>query len=178
MRYHLAYSRAISAIAAACTHKDIRDNPGISVKLSALHPRYEVAQRARVMDELVPRLRSLALLAKSANMGLNIDAEEADRLSLSIDVIDTVLSEPALAGWDGFGVVVQAYGKRAGATLDHLNDLATRLDRKIMVRLVKGAYGTPRSRPRRCLASTASRSSPRNPPPTFPISPTRASSCR
>lgn len=140
MRYHLAYSRAISAIAAACTHDDIRDNPGISVKLSALHPRYEVAQRARVMDELVPRLRSLALLAKSANMGLNIDAEEADRLSLSIDVIETVLSEPALAGWDGFGIVVQAYGKRAGATLDHLNDLASRLDRKIMVRLVKGAY--------------------------------------
>ena len=140
MRYHLAYSRAITAIAAACTHTDIRDNPGISVKLSALHPRYEVAQRTRVMDELVPRLRSLALLAKSANMGLNIDAEEADRLSLSIDVIETVLSEPALAGWDGFGIVVQAYGKRAGVTLDYLHDLATRLDRKIMIRLVKGAY--------------------------------------
>ena len=140
MRYHLSYSRAITAIAAACTHDDIRDNPGISVKLSALHPRYEVAQRARVMDELVPRLRSLALLAKSANMGLNIDAEEADRLSLSIDVIETVLAEPALAGWDGFGIVVQAYGKRAGATLDYLHALATRLDRKIMVRLVKGAY--------------------------------------
>src|SRR6056297_458668 len=140
MRYHLAYSRAISAIAAACTHADIRNNPGISVKLSALHPRYEVAQRARVMDELVPRLRSLALLAKSANMGLNIDAEEADRLSLSIDVIETVLSEPALEGWDGFGIAVQAYGKRAGVTLDYLNDLATRLDRRIMVRLVKGAY--------------------------------------
>ncbi|MBR9842350.1 MAG: bifunctional proline dehydrogenase/L-glutamate gamma-semialdehyde dehydrogenase PutA [Rhodobacteraceae bacterium] len=140
MRYHLAYSRAITAIAAACTHDDIRNNPGISVKLSALHPRYEVAQRARVMDELVPRLRSLALLAKSANMGLNIDAEEADRLSLSIDVIETVLSEPALVGWDGFGVVVQAYGKRAGVTLDYLHALATRLDRKIMVRLVKGAY--------------------------------------
>ncbi|SHH53184.1 bifunctional proline dehydrogenase/L-glutamate gamma-semialdehyde dehydrogenase PutA [Cognatishimia maritima] len=140
MRYHLSYSRAITAIAAACTHDDIRKNPGISVKLSALHPRYEVTQRARVMDELVPRLRSLALLAKSARMGLNIDAEEADRLSISMDVIETVLSEPALEGWDGFGVVVQAYGKRAGATLDYLYDLATRLDRKIMVRLVKGAY--------------------------------------
>lgn len=140
MRYHLSYSRAITAIAAACTHDDIRQNPGISVKLSALHPRYEVTQRDRVMEELVPRLRSLALLAKSARMGLNIDAEEADRLSISMDVIETVLAEPALEGWDGFGVVVQAYGKRAGATLDFLYDLAERLDRKIMVRLVKGAY--------------------------------------
>ncbi|MGR3636182.1 MAG: bifunctional proline dehydrogenase/L-glutamate gamma-semialdehyde dehydrogenase PutA [Shimia sp.] len=140
MQYHLAYSRAISAIATACTRTDIRDNPGISVKLSALHPRYEIAQKDRVMNELVPRLRSLALLAKSAGMGLNIDAEEADRLSLSIDVIEDVLAEPALAGWDGFGIVVQAYGKRASATLDYLYELATRLDRRIMVRLVKGAY--------------------------------------
>ncbi|TCL09951.1 L-proline dehydrogenase /delta-1-pyrroline-5-carboxylate dehydrogenase [Shimia isoporae] len=140
MQYHLAYSRAISAIATACTHSDIRENPGISVKLSALHPRYEVSQRDRVMSELVPRLRSLALLAKSAGMGLNIDAEEADRLSLSMDVIETVLAEPALAGWNGFGVVVQAYGKRAGATIDYLYEIATKLDRKIMIRLVKGAY--------------------------------------
>ncbi len=140
MRYHLSYSRAISAIAIACTHNDIRANPGISVKLSALHPRYEIAQRARVMDELVPRLRSLAILAKSAGMGLNIDAEEADRLSLSMDVIEAVLREPALAKWEGFGVVVQAYGKRAGSTLDHLYELACKYDRKIMVRLVKGAY--------------------------------------
>ncbi len=139
-RYHLAYSRAISAIASACTHDDVRDNPGISVKLSALHPRYEPAQKARVMAELVPRLRSLALLARSANMGLTIDAEEADRLSLSMDVIQAVLSEPSLAGWDGFGVVVQAYGKRAGAALDYLHALASGLDRRIMVRLVKGAY--------------------------------------
>ncbi|PVA09377.1 bifunctional proline dehydrogenase/L-glutamate gamma-semialdehyde dehydrogenase [Pelagivirga sediminicola] len=139
-RYHLSYSRAISAIAQACTHDDIRKNPGISVKLSALHPRYEVAQREQVMDVLVPRLRSLALLAKSAGMGLNIDAEEADRLALSLDVIETVLSEPALAGWDGFGVVVQAYGQRAGYVLDFLYNLAQQLDRRIMVRLVKGAY--------------------------------------
>ncbi|SEM34283.1 L-proline dehydrogenase /delta-1-pyrroline-5-carboxylate dehydrogenase [Roseovarius azorensis] len=139
-RYHLSYSRAITAIANACTNRDIRANPGISVKLSALHPRYEVAQREQVMDVLVPRLRSLALLAKSARMGLNIDAEEADRLSLSLDVIETVLAEPALAGWDGFGVVVQAYGQRASHVLDYLHDLATRLDRRIMVRLVKGAY--------------------------------------
>jgi RHH-type proline utilization regulon transcriptional repressor/proline dehydrogenase/delta 1-pyrroline-5-carboxylate dehydrogenase len=139
-RYHLSYSRAISAIAQACNSADSRENPGISVKLSALHPRFEVAQRERVMEELVPRLRSLALLAKSANMGLNIDAEEADRLTLSLDVIEAVLSEKALKGWDGFGVVVQAYGPRAPFVIDHLHALATRLDRRIMVRLVKGAY--------------------------------------
>ena len=138
--YLLSYSRAITAIAEACTHRETRDNPGISVKLSALSPRYEVAQRDEVMNVVVPRLRSLALLAKSARMGLNIDAEEADRLSLSFDVIEAVLSEPALAGWDGFGVVVQAYGQRAGHAIDRLYDLATRLDRRIMVRLVKGAY--------------------------------------
>ncbi|PCH69368.1 MAG: bifunctional proline dehydrogenase/L-glutamate gamma-semialdehyde dehydrogenase, partial [Rhodobacteraceae bacterium] len=139
-QYHLSYSRAITAIAQACTSDDIRENPGISVKLSALHPRYEVAQAARVMTDLVPRLRALALLAKSAGMGLNVDAEEADRLSLSLEVIDAVLGEPALAGWDGFGVVVQAYGPRAGVVIDTLYEMATRHDRKIMVRLVKGAY--------------------------------------
>jgi RHH-type proline utilization regulon transcriptional repressor/proline dehydrogenase/delta 1-pyrroline-5-carboxylate dehydrogenase len=138
--YHLSYSRAISAIAEHCTHDSVAQNPGISVKLSALHPRYEVAQQARVMEELVPRVRALALIAKSAGMGFNIDAEEADRLSLSLDVISAVLAEPALAGWDGFGVVVQAYGQRAPVVIDYLNDLAIRLDRKIMVRLVKGAY--------------------------------------
>ncbi len=138
--YHLAYSRAISAIAEHCTHSTVAENPGISVKLSALHPRYEVAQEARVMEELVPRVRALALLAKSAGMGFNIDAEEADRLSLSLNVISAVLSEPALSGWDGFGVVVQAYGQRAALVIDYLHDLAARLDRKIMIRLVKGAY--------------------------------------
>ncbi len=138
--YHLAYSRAISVIADHCTHDSVAENPGISVKLSALHPRYEVAQTARVMEELVPRVRALAMLAKSAGMGFNIDAEEADRLSLSLDVISAVLAEPALAGWDGFGVVVQAYGQRAPLVIDYLHDLATRLDRKIMIRLVKGAY--------------------------------------
>ncbi|WP_375255405.1 bifunctional proline dehydrogenase/L-glutamate gamma-semialdehyde dehydrogenase PutA [Yoonia sp.] len=138
--YHLAYARAISAIAEHCHSDSVAKNPGISVKLSALHPRYEVAQEARVMEELVPRVRALALLAKSAGMGFNIDAEEADRLSLSLDVIGAVLSEPALAGWGGFGVVVQAFGQRAALVLDHLYALATQCDRKIMVRLVKGAY--------------------------------------
>jgi RHH-type proline utilization regulon transcriptional repressor/proline dehydrogenase/delta 1-pyrroline-5-carboxylate dehydrogenase len=139
-RFHLSYSKAITALAESCGHEDIRDNPGVSVKLSALFPRYEVAQRDSVMDILVPRTRSLALLAKSVGMGLNIDAEEADRLDLSLDVIEAVLSDPSLADWDGFGVVVQAYGKRAPMVLDWLYDLAHRLDRKIMVRLVKGAY--------------------------------------
>ncbi|MGJ8616512.1 MAG: bifunctional proline dehydrogenase/L-glutamate gamma-semialdehyde dehydrogenase PutA [Sulfitobacter sp.] len=139
-RYHLSYSRAISAIATACDDVDIRKNPGISVKLSALHPRYEIAQEDAVMRDLVPRLRALCLLAKSAGMGLNIDAEEADRLALSLDVIDRVMSEPALAGWDGFGIVVQAFGPRAARVIDALYDMATRHDRRIMVRLVKGAY--------------------------------------
>jgi RHH-type proline utilization regulon transcriptional repressor/proline dehydrogenase/delta 1-pyrroline-5-carboxylate dehydrogenase len=139
-RYHLSYSDAISSIAKGCTHDDIRKNPGISVKLSALHPRYEVAQEASVMKDLVPRLRALCLLAKSAGMGLNVDAEEADRLGLSLDVINAVMSEPALAGWDGFGIVVQAYGPRAAATIDALYSMAETHDRRIMVRLVKGAY--------------------------------------
>lgn len=139
-RYHLSYSKAITAIAAAAKGADIRANPGISVKLSALHPRYEVAKRDRVMAELVPRVRALAGLAKAAGLGFNIDAEEADRLALSLEVIEAVLSDPSLAGWDGFGVVVQAYGRRAGAVIDWLCALAERLDRKIMVRLVKGAY--------------------------------------
>ena len=139
-RYHLAYSDAITALAPCCTSDDIRMNPGISVKLSALHARYEFGQRDRVMTELVARARSLALLAKSANMGFNIDAEEADRLDLSLDAFEAILSDGALAGWDGFGVVVQAFGPRAAPMLDWLYDLAARLDRRIMVRLVKGAY--------------------------------------
>lgn len=139
-RYHKAYGDAIDAIAAACTSTDIRENPGISIKLSALHPRYEVAQSARVMAELVPSLQTLARKACAAGLGLNIDAEEADRLGLSMDVIAAVLADPQLKGWDGFGVVVQAYGLRAGAVIDYLYALAQKLDRRIMVRLVKGAY--------------------------------------
>ena len=139
-RYHLSYSAAITSIAQAATKGDIRANPGISVKLSALHPRYEVAKRARVMAELVPRVRALAGLARAAGLGFNIDAEEADRLALSCEVIEAVLADPSLAGWDGFGVVVQAYGRRAGAVIDWLYALSVKLDRRIMVRLVKGAY--------------------------------------
>ncbi|MFC0201201.1 bifunctional proline dehydrogenase/L-glutamate gamma-semialdehyde dehydrogenase PutA [Paracoccus rhizosphaerae] len=139
-RYAAEYRKAISAIAGSCTKGSVRKNPGISIKLSALHPRYEVANEARVMAELVPVVLELAQQARAANMGLNIDAEEQDRLALSLKVIEAVLSDPSLAGWDGFGIVVQAYGKRAGAAINQLHALAARLDRRIMVRLVKGAY--------------------------------------
>ncbi len=138
--YFTAYEGAISHLAGQCVSEDIRENPGISIKLSALHPRYEVGQRARVMKELVASTTRLARQARDANMGLNIDAEEADRLDLSLDVIEAVLNDPYLAGWDGFGVVVQAYGKRAAPVLDWLYALAQKLDRRLMVRLVKGAY--------------------------------------
>lgn len=139
-RYAMAYRAAIAGIAKACTKGSVEANPGISIKLSALHPRYEVAQEERIMTELVPVVQGLARQAKAAGMGLNVDAEEQDRLVLSLKVIEAVLSDPDLAGWDGFGVVVQAYGKRAGAVIDWLYETAGRLDRKIMVRLVKGAY--------------------------------------
>ncbi len=135
-----AYSDAIARLAKEATRGNIRSNPGISVKLSALHPRYQTTQGDRVMAELAPRLLRLCQMAARADMGLNIDAEEANRLEISLDVIESVLSDHSLAGWDGFGVVVQAYSKRAAPVLDWLYALAQRLDRKIMVRLVKGAY--------------------------------------
>ena len=139
-RYHLAYSASIAALAGVGRGAGVRDRPGVSVKLSALHARCEFAQRDRVMTEVVARLRSLALLAQSAGIGLNVDAEEADRLDLSLDVVEAVLADAALAGWDGFGVVVQAYGKRASHVIDWLHELAGQIGRRIMVRLVKGAY--------------------------------------
>ncbi len=139
-RYHLAYSNSITTLADVGRGAAIRERPGVSVKLSALHPRYEFAQRERVMTELVARMRALALLAKSAGIGLNVDAEEADRLDLSLDVIEAVLADPALADWDGFGVVVQAYGKRAAHVIDWVGALAEAHGRRMMVRLVKGAY--------------------------------------
>ncbi|MBN9255145.1 MULTISPECIES: bifunctional proline dehydrogenase/L-glutamate gamma-semialdehyde dehydrogenase PutA [unclassified Mesorhizobium] len=140
LRYHRAYSDAISSLDSGSNGPDIRYNHGISVKLSALHPRYEVAQKEKMLPVMAERLLSLALAARHARMGLNIDAEEADRLDLSLDVIERVLAEPELAGWDGFGVVVQAYGPRAAFVIDWLYALARKYDRNIMVRLVKGAY--------------------------------------
>ncbi|MEQ8658571.1 MAG: bifunctional proline dehydrogenase/L-glutamate gamma-semialdehyde dehydrogenase PutA [Hyphomicrobiales bacterium] len=135
-----AYADAIKRLAKECHSGDIRQNPGISIKLSALHPRYELGQRNRVMCELVERASRLARMAQEAGMGLNIDAEEADRLDLSLDVIEAVLKDPKLADWDGFGVVVQAYGKRALPVIDWISALAKEHNRKVMVRLVKGAY--------------------------------------
>jgi RHH-type proline utilization regulon transcriptional repressor/proline dehydrogenase/delta 1-pyrroline-5-carboxylate dehydrogenase len=139
-RYFLAYSRAISAIADHATNAEVHDNPGISVKLSALHPRYEFTQRARIMDELVPRLAALAEMARNANIGFSIDAEEADRLELSLDVIEAVAGNADLAGWDGFGMVVQTYAKQALPVLEWIYALAEKLNRRFAVRLVKGAY--------------------------------------
>ena len=139
-RYHAAYLSAIEFIAGRAHSDDLRDNPGISVKLSALHPRYVFTQKRAMLPLMCERLLQLCQAARSARVGLNIDAEEADRLDLSLDIIDTVLSDASLEGWHGFGVVVQAYSQRAAYVLDWLHDLASRLDRKIMVRLVKGAY--------------------------------------
>ncbi len=139
-RYAQDYAHAISVIGASARFDTIVENPGISIKLSALHPRYEVAQEARVMRELVPVVSKLARQAKEAGIALHIDAEEQDRLVLSFKVIDAVLSDEALAGWDGFGVVVQAYGKRADAAIDALYEMAQRYDRRMNIRLVKGAY--------------------------------------
>lgn len=139
-RYHRSYAQAIATLARLSNSDDIRRNPGISVKLSALHPRYEASQKKTMLPVMTERLLSLARAARDARMGLNIDAEEADRLDLSLDVIERVLADPSLAGWDGFGVVVQAYGPRAAFVLDWLHALAESLDRRIMVRLVKGAY--------------------------------------
>jgi RHH-type proline utilization regulon transcriptional repressor/proline dehydrogenase/delta 1-pyrroline-5-carboxylate dehydrogenase len=139
-RYFEAYRDAIAAIGASAGNQPLPDRPGISVKLSALHPRYEAVSRARVMAELVPQLVALARAAKAHDLNLTVDAEEADRLELSLDVIAAALADASLAGWDGFGLAVQAYQKRALAVIDWLDALAARLSRRLMVRLVKGAY--------------------------------------
>jgi RHH-type proline utilization regulon transcriptional repressor/proline dehydrogenase/delta 1-pyrroline-5-carboxylate dehydrogenase len=139
-RYFAAYADAIDAIGASAGREALPKRPGISVKLSALHPRYEALSRGRVLAELPPRLLSLAQRAKRHDLNLTVDAEEADRLELSLDVFAATLAEPALAGWHGFGIAVQAYQKRASEAIDWLADAAKALDRRLMVRLVKGAY--------------------------------------
>ncbi len=139
-RYYADYETAIHAIGRASAGRGIYAGPGISIKLSALHPRYARAQAARVMGELLPRVKALALIAKSYDIGLNIDAEEADRLELSLDLLESLCLDPDLAGWNGMGFVVQAYGRRCPFVLDFIIDLARRANRRIMVRLVKGAY--------------------------------------
>ncbi|HSS65954.1 MAG TPA: bifunctional proline dehydrogenase/L-glutamate gamma-semialdehyde dehydrogenase PutA [Gammaproteobacteria bacterium] len=139
-RFFDSYKAAISAIGEVARAKGIVEGPGISVKLSALHPRYELWNERRVMDELVPRIQALARLAAEQDIGLNIDAEEAARLDISLDVIEAVSGSKELRGWNGLGVVVQSYQKRAPFIIDWLADLARRHERRLMVRLVKGAY--------------------------------------
>jgi RHH-type proline utilization regulon transcriptional repressor/proline dehydrogenase/delta 1-pyrroline-5-carboxylate dehydrogenase len=139
-RYFDAYAAAIAAIGARAGNAALPARPGISVKLSALHPRYEAVSQRRVLAELVPRMLELARAAKRHDLNLTMDAEEADRLELSLDVIGKTLADPSLAGWDGFGLAVQAYQKRAGAVIGWLDDLASAFGRRLMVRLVKGAY--------------------------------------
>lgn len=138
--YRRRYAEAIQAIGRTAGNAPLPDRPGLSVKLSALHPRYEAPQRPRVMAELVPVVLELARAAKAFDLNFTVDAEEADRLELSLDVVDAVLADPLLAGWDGFGLAIQAYQKRCLAVIDHIAALAARHDRRLMVRLVKGAY--------------------------------------
>ncbi|MEA2877897.1 MAG: RHH-type transcriptional regulator, proline utilization regulon repressor / proline dehydrogenase [Hyphomicrobiales bacterium] len=139
-RYFQSYAQAIRAIGRTAGNARLPDRPGISVKLSALHPRYEAISGERVLRELTPRVLELARQAKQHDLNFTVDAEEADRLELSLDVIGAVLVDSSLAGWDGFGLAIQAYQKRAGAVIDWARDAAIALDRRLMVRLVKGAY--------------------------------------
>ncbi|WP_159017596.1 bifunctional proline dehydrogenase/L-glutamate gamma-semialdehyde dehydrogenase PutA [Cognatiluteimonas profundi] len=140
LRYMQAYRLAIDAIGASGDFDDVFAAPSISVKLSALHPRYEHAKRERVLAELVPRVLELARLARSHGIGFTIDAEESDRLELSLDVIAAACADPSLDGWHGYGLAVQAYQKRAPFVIDFIAHLARWTGRKIPVRLVKGAY--------------------------------------
>ncbi|GAB4067497.1 trifunctional transcriptional regulator/proline dehydrogenase/L-glutamate gamma-semialdehyde dehydrogenase [Ancylobacter sonchi] len=139
-RYLADYEQAIHAIGKASAGRGIYEGPGISIKLSALHPRYSRAKYERVMGELLPRVVSLARLARHYDIGLNIDAEEADRLELSLDLMEALCFEESLSGWNGIGFVVQAYQKRCPFVIDYLIDLARRSGHRLMVRLVKGAY--------------------------------------
>ena len=137
-RYLAAYEDAIDALAPAARPGDSQANSGISVKLSALHPRYETRQRDRVLAELTPRLASLMRRAAAANVPLTVDAEEQARLDLSFEVAERALADPALRGWDGFGMVVQGYGRRAVEAIERVGAMAA--GRRVAVRLVKGAY--------------------------------------
>jgi RHH-type proline utilization regulon transcriptional repressor/proline dehydrogenase/delta 1-pyrroline-5-carboxylate dehydrogenase len=139
-RYFRAYRDAIGAIGAGGPYPDVFNAPSISVKLSALHPRYELAKRARVHAELIPRVLELAKLARSHGIGFTVDAEESERLELSLDVIAGVYAHPSLDGWEGYGLAVQAYQKRAPYVIDYLADLARKTGRRMPMRLVKGAY--------------------------------------
>jgi RHH-type proline utilization regulon transcriptional repressor/proline dehydrogenase/delta 1-pyrroline-5-carboxylate dehydrogenase len=139
-RYFASYAHAIEVAGNESARGGVIEAPGISVKLTALHPRFEIGQMDRVHSELLPRARRLALMAKERNMGFNIDAEEAERLEPTLDVLEALAADPELAGWDGLGIAIQAYQKRALPVVDWLADLGRRTHRRLMVRLVKGAY--------------------------------------
>ncbi|MDH5819036.1 trifunctional transcriptional regulator/proline dehydrogenase/L-glutamate gamma-semialdehyde dehydrogenase [Acinetobacter pseudolwoffii] len=139
-RYYQDYQQAIHAIGQASQDKDVYDGPGISIKLSALHPRYQRAQMDRVHDELYGKMLKLAVLAKQYNIGLNIDAEETDRLEFSLQLLERLCFEPQLQDWKGIGFVIQAYQKRCFYVVDYIVDLAKRSQKRLMIRLVKGAY--------------------------------------
>ena len=139
-RYYNDYVQAIHAIGKDAAGQGVYEGNGISVKLSAIHPRYSRAQHERVMSELLPRLKELFLLGKKYDIGINIDAEEANRLELSLDLMEALVSDPDLAGYKGIGFVVQAYQKRCPFVIDYLIDLARRNNQKLMIRLVQGAY--------------------------------------
>lgn len=139
-RYYQDYQQAIHAIGQASQDKDVYDGPGISIKLSALHPRYQRAQVDRVHDELYGKMLKLAVLAKQYNIGLNIDAEETDRLEISLQLLERLCFEPQLQDWKGIGFVIQAYQKRCFYVVDYIVDLAKRSQKRLMIRLVKGAY--------------------------------------
>ena len=138
-RYFEAYARAIEALRSQ-GGDSVHGRSGISVKLSALEPRYSLTQHTRVMESLVPRMLTLARSACAAGVGLTIDAEEADRLDLSLDVLEALAHDAATRGWSGLGLAVQAYGRRAPLVLDWVAELAGRNGRRMSVRLVKGAY--------------------------------------
>ena len=139
-QYLSDYVQAIDAIGRAAAGRGVLDGPGVSIKLSALHPRYARAQRERVMAELYPRLLRLAVAARRHDIALHIDAEESERLELSLDLFEKLCFAPELAGWNGLGFVLQAYQKRCARTVDHVLDLARRSRHRLLLRLVKGAY--------------------------------------
>ncbi|MBV8157376.1 MAG: proline dehydrogenase family protein [Dyella sp.] len=169
-QYLADYKRAIGAIGQASAGRGIYLGPGISVKLSALHPRYSRSQLERVQSELYPRLKELVVLARRHDIGLNIDAEEAERLEISLDLLERLCFEPELQGWNGIGFVVQAYQKRCPFVIDWLLDLSRRSAHRLMVRLVKGAYWTARSSARRSTGSRTTRCSRARSTPTCPTS--------
>ncbi|MBL4890989.1 MAG: bifunctional proline dehydrogenase/L-glutamate gamma-semialdehyde dehydrogenase PutA [Rhizobiaceae bacterium] len=138
--YWHSYADAIDKIGKTAGNKSLPDRPGISVKLSALHPSYQPMHQEQIMRELVPDVLALAQKAKSYDLNFTIDAEEADRLELSLDVISAVFSDDSLRGWDGFGLAIQAYQKRAGEVIDYVDGLCEQNGSRMMVRLVKGAY--------------------------------------